>query len=102
MKAEDPRPEDLYVRMTMPYSCNRRKGEREPSGKKRTVMVDCALFAVQELMSKHPECLLYGQDVGGRLVESFVKPLPCAKVRGRTRLQHSDPGSIHHRQHRPG
>ena len=28
---------------------------------------DSALFAIRELMAKHPECLLYGQDVGGRL-----------------------------------
>ena len=30
-------------------------------------MVDCGLFAIEELMRDHPECLLYGQDVGGRL-----------------------------------
>ena len=32
-------------------------------------MVDSALFAVRELMQKHLEALLYGQDVGGRLGE---------------------------------
>jgi 2-oxoisovalerate dehydrogenase E1 component len=30
-------------------------------------MVDAALFAIRELMEKHPEAILYGQDVGKRL-----------------------------------
>ena len=30
-------------------------------------MVDAALFAVDEILKKHPESLLYGQDVGKRL-----------------------------------
>ena len=30
-------------------------------------MVDAALFAVKEIMNKHLESLLYGQDVGKRL-----------------------------------
>jgi 2-oxoisovalerate dehydrogenase E1 component len=30
-------------------------------------MVDAALFAIRELMQKHPEAVLYGQDVGKRL-----------------------------------
>ena len=55
------------------------KGEREPAGKEKTVMVDCALFAVKELMEKHPECLLYGQDVGKRLGGVSEKQLPWHK-----------------------
>ena len=42
-------------------------GNREPKGAEITLMVDCALHAMQEIMTKHPESLLYGQDVGKRL-----------------------------------
>ncbi len=30
-------------------------------------MVDASIHAIEELMRKHPEALLYGQDVGGRI-----------------------------------
>ena len=59
LKAEDPRPEDLFNYDFAPTPITEEKGEREPKGKEKTVMVDCALFAVQELMTKHKECLLY-------------------------------------------
>lgn len=62
--AEDPRPEDLFTHDFAPTPVTEEKGIRSPEGKEETVMVDCALFAIQELMAKHPECLLYGQDVG--------------------------------------
>ena len=42
-------------------------------------MVDCALFAIEELMAKHQECLLYGQDVGGRLGGVFREAATLAK-----------------------
>ena len=45
-------------------------------------MVDCALFAVQELMSRHKECLLYGQDVGGRLGGVFREAATLAEKFG--------------------
>lgn len=86
MKAEDPRPEDLYTYDYAPTLVTEEKGEREPSGKERTVMVDCALFAVQELMSKHPECLLYGQDVGGRLGGVFREAATLAQKFGDERV----------------
>jgi 2-oxoisovalerate dehydrogenase E1 component len=43
------------------------KGEREPAGKEKIMMVDAGLFAIRELMEDHDECVLYGQDVGKRL-----------------------------------
>jgi 2-oxoisovalerate dehydrogenase E1 component len=62
------------------------KGEREPAGKEKTVMVDCALFAVKELMEKHPECLLYGQDVGKRLGGVFREAATLAQSFGDNRV----------------
>lgn len=86
MKAEDPRPTDLYEYDFAPTPVTEERGEREPAGKERTVMVDCALFAVQELMSKHPECLLYGQDVGGRLGGVFREAATLAQKFGDERV----------------
>ena len=49
-------------------------------------MVDCALFAVEELMKEHKECLLYGQDVGGRLGGVFREAATLAQKFGDDRV----------------
>ena len=67
LEAEDPKPEDLFTHDFAPTPITEEVGERNPEGAEKVVMVDCALFAIEELMKKHKECLLYGQDVGGRL-----------------------------------
>lgn len=61
-------------------------GERSPAGGEVKVMVDCALFAIQELMEKHKECLLYGQDVGGRLGGVFREAATLAQKFGDDRV----------------
>ena len=43
------------------------QGDRTPKSGTKVVMVDAALFAIRELMNKHPEAMVYGQDVGTRL-----------------------------------
>ncbi|MBP6335672.1 MAG: tungsten formylmethanofuran dehydrogenase [Bacteroidia bacterium] len=86
MKAEDPKPEDLFTHDFAPTPVTEELGEREPAGKEKTVMVDCALFAVQELMTKHKECLLYGQDVGGRLGGVFREAATLAQKFGDDRV----------------
>ncbi|MEO8734487.1 MAG: thiamine pyrophosphate-dependent enzyme, partial [Flavobacteriales bacterium] len=65
--AEDPRPEDLFTHMFAPTPITEEQGTRAPQDKEQTLMVDCALFAIRELMQEDPRCLLYGQDVGVRL-----------------------------------
>ena len=67
LDAEDPRPEDLFEHAYAPTPITEETGVREPEGREKTVMVDSALFAIREILSKHPESLLYGQDVGKRL-----------------------------------
>ena len=62
------------------------KGERSPIGKQATVMVDSALFAIRELMTKHPECLLYGQDVGARLGGVFREAATLGEQFGENRV----------------
>lgn len=86
MAAEDPKPEDLFKHDFAPTLITEERGEREPAGKEKTVMVDCALFAVQELMAKHKECLLYGQDVGRRLGGVFREAATLAQKFGDDRV----------------
>jgi len=80
IKAEDPKPADLFLHDFAPTPVTEEKGVREPAGKESTVMVDCALFAVKELLAKHPECLFYGQDVGARLGGVFREAATLAKT----------------------
>jgi 2-oxoisovalerate dehydrogenase E1 component len=84
--AEDPHPEDLFNHEFAPTPITEEKGEREPKGKEKTVMVDSALFAIRELMTKHPESLLYGQDVGSRLGGVFREAATLAQTFGDHRV----------------
>lgn len=86
LNAEDPTPESVLDHIFAPTPVTEEKGEREPKGKKKTVMVDSALFAVRELMQKHPEALLYGQDVGGRLGGVFREAATLAQTFGDDRV----------------
>lgn len=84
--AEDPKPEDLFTNDFAPTPITEERGERAPKGAEKVVMVDCALFAVEELMRKHKECLLYGQDVGGRLGGVFREAATLAQKFGDDRV----------------
>ncbi len=86
LQAEDPTPEDLFTHDFAPTSIIEETGERTPKGAEKVVMVDCALFAVEELMTKHKECLLYGQDVGGRLGGVFREAATLAQKFGDDRV----------------
>ncbi len=84
--AEDPRPEDLYDYDFAPTPIIEEKGIRTPEGGTETVMVDSALHALEELMREHPECLLYGQDVGARLGGVFREAATLAQKFGGERV----------------
>ena len=86
LKAEEPKPEDLFTHDFAPTPITEEKGERSPKGAEKVVMVDCALFAVEELMRKHKECLFYGQDVGGRLGGVFREAATLAQKFGDDRV----------------
>lgn len=86
LNAPDPLPESVTDHIFAPTPITEETGEREPAGKKKTVMVDSALFAVRELMEKHPEALLYGQDVGGRLGGVFREAATLAQTFGDNRV----------------
>ena len=84
--AEDPTPKDLFTHDFAPTPITEEVGERSPQGADKVVMVDCALFAIEELMAKHKECLLYGQDVGGRLGGVFREAATLAQKFGDNRV----------------
>ena len=84
--AEDPTPDDLYTHDFAPTPITEEAGNRTPEKADPTVMVDCALHAVQEMMEANPECLLYGQDVGGRLGGVFREAATLAQKFGDDRV----------------
>lgn len=86
LQAEDPKPEDLFTHDFAPTPITDEKGERNPEREDKVVMVDCALFAVEELMRENKECLLYGQDVGGRLGGVFREAATLAQKFGDDRV----------------
>ncbi|MBD3636967.1 MAG: tungsten formylmethanofuran dehydrogenase [Crocinitomicaceae bacterium] len=86
LNAEEPDPESITDFYFAPTPITEEKGEREPAGKKPTVMVDSALFGIREIMEKHPEALLYGQDVGGRLGGVFREAATLAQQFGDERV----------------
>jgi len=86
VQAEDPSPEDLFTHDFAPTPVTAEVGERSPKRDEKVVMVDCALFAVEELMREHKECLLYGQDVGGRLGGVFREAATLAQKFGDDRV----------------
>lgn len=86
MQAEDPSPEDLFTHDFAPTEITEEAGERNPEGAEKVVMVDCALSALEEIMRKHPEALLYGQDVGRRLGGVFREAATLAEKFGDNRV----------------
>ncbi|MBX2829332.1 MAG: tungsten formylmethanofuran dehydrogenase [Flavobacteriaceae bacterium] len=86
LQAEDPKPEDLFTHDFAPTPITEEIGDRSPEGADKVVMVDCALFAIEEIMAKHKECLLYGQDVGGRLGGVFREAATLAQKFGDNRV----------------
>jgi len=84
--AEEPTPESITDHYFAPSPITEERGERAPEGKKPTVMVDSALFAMTEIMTKHKESILYGQDVGGRLGGVFREAATLAQKFGDDRV----------------
>ncbi len=84
--APNPTSSDLYTHAFAPTSVSSEVGIRQPEGAEVKVMVDSALIAIEELMRKHPECLLYGQDVGSRLGGVFREAATLAQKFGDDRV----------------
>ena len=86
LSTEDPKPETVTDHIFAPTPITEESGEREPKGQEKIVMVDAAIHAIQELMWKHPEALLYGQDVGERIGGVFREAVTLGKKFGNKRV----------------
>ena len=84
--APDPEPHTLKHHVEAPTEINEERGERSPAEAETVMMVDAALHAVDELLRKHPEALLYGQDVGLRLGGVFREAATLAEKYGKNRV----------------
>lgn len=82
----DPQPSDLFTHDFAPTTILEERGNRQPAGGAEKVMVDCALFALEEMMRDDPRCLLYGQDVGRRLGGVFREAATLAQKFGDHRV----------------
>lgn len=67
MQAAAPLPETVEEHVFAPAAVTVESGTRAPAGKKKVMMVDAALHAVEEIMQQCPEAIFFGQDVGRRL-----------------------------------
>ena len=70
----------------VPTPVTEEKGEREPAGKEKILMVDAALFALREIMAQFPEAVLYGEDVGKRMGGVFRETATLAEQFGDHRV----------------
>ncbi|HWB65045.1 MAG TPA: thiamine pyrophosphate-dependent enzyme [Chitinophagales bacterium] len=86
VKEPYPTEEDLTTHIFAPTPITEEHGERCPANSQPVVMVDAALHAVDEIMRRHPEALLYGQDVGGELGGVFREAALLAKKYGDGRV----------------
>jgi len=83
---EDPDPASLSDHVFAPTPITKENGDRSPKGAKEIVMVDAALHAIDQILSKHPEALFYGQDVGGKLGGVFREAATLAEKYGSKRV----------------
>ncbi len=86
LSSPDPEVVDFDSHEFAPSPITEEKGNRHPVRAEKVNMVDAALHAVDEILKKHPEALLYGQDVGKRLGGVFREAATLAKKYGDERV----------------
>lgn len=86
LAAPDPDVADFDSHEFAPTPITEEKGTRSPKKGEKAIMVDAALHAVDEILKKHPEALLYGQDVGARLGGVFREAATLGQKHGEHRV----------------
>lgn len=84
--AAEPDPETLLLHEFAPTPVVEEKGERSPKNGRKVVMVDAALYAMDEILRHYPEAVFYGQDVGRRLGGVFREAATLAEKYGDDRV----------------
>ncbi|MBC8173927.1 MAG: tungsten formylmethanofuran dehydrogenase [Chitinophagales bacterium] len=87
LASPDPDPETVEQFEFAPSPITEEKGIREPEhNTEKIMMVDAALFAMDEILREYPEAILYGQDVGRRLGGVFREAALLAEKYGDHRV----------------
>lgn len=86
VSSPDPDVDDFNSHEFAPTLIVQEKGIRSPKNGEKINMVDAALYAVDEILKKHPEALFYGQDVGRRLGGVFREAATLAQKYGDERV----------------
>lgn len=84
--AEEPNNRDVEKHIFADTPIRIEKGNRNPQGAEKLIMVDAALHAIEEIMEDYPESILYGQDVGRRLGGVFRESATLAEKFGDHRI----------------
>lgn len=85
-EAAEPSADSVALHVFADTPVTEEKGIRQPPKGEKIIMVDAALHAIEEIMQDHPECLLYGQDVGRRLGGVFREAATLAEKFGDHRV----------------
>jgi 2-oxoisovalerate dehydrogenase E1 component len=87
LAAPDPDPATFAEHEFSDYQVvSQEAGERAPAGAEKTLMVDAALHAVDDILREFPDALFYGQDVGGELGGVFREAALLARKYGDARV----------------
>ena len=86
VKSPEPDPSSTYLHEFAPSPVTEERGVRSPEGGRTIIMVDAALYAVQEIMADDERAILYGQDVGRRLGGVFREAATLAEKYGDDRV----------------
>lgn len=85
-QAAEPLTTETENHVFVPTPITEEKGIREPKLAEKTIMVDAALHAIEEIMQTYPEAIFYGQDVGRRLGGVFREAATLADKFGDHRV----------------
>lgn len=86
VNSPDPDLDSVTEHEFAPTAITEEKGERAPEKAREVIMVDAALFAIQEVMEDDERTILYGQDVGRRLGGVFREAATLAEKFGDDRV----------------
>ncbi len=86
LNSPDPEAETATFYTVAPSPVTEEVGDRYPMTGEKTIMVDAALHAIDEILSAYPNALLYGQDVGARLGGVFREAALLARKYGDARV----------------
>jgi len=84
--APDPSPGTFADHVFAVTPVTEETGQRSPAGKQRSVMVDAALHAIEEILQQYPEAIFFGQDVGKRLGGVFREAATLGEKFGEHRV----------------